>query len=160
MANVLASWRRSRLYPGGKWRFSRRFAARAPYFRTVDPQFVRLEPNLAVVRLSRSKKVLNHIGTVHAIAICNAAEAAMGALMEATIPTSKRWIPKGMTVSYLAPAAGDLTCTAKCDPAQWQELPADAGGELVVEVSAMLDDRTEVLCGTITLWVSPKPVKP
>jgi Domain of unknown function (DUF4442) len=32
--------------------------------------------------------------TVHAIASCNAAEVAMGMLMEATVPRSHRWIPK------------------------------------------------------------------
>ena len=34
----------------------------------------------------------------------NAAEIAMGMLMEATVPTSHRWIPKAMTVHYLEKA--------------------------------------------------------
>jgi Domain of unknown function (DUF4442) len=38
--------------------------------------------------------VYNHLHTVHAIASCNAAEVAMGMLMEATVPRSHRWIPK------------------------------------------------------------------
>jgi hypothetical protein len=38
--------------------------------------------------------VYNHLGAVHAIASCNAAEVAMGMLMEATVPRSHRWIPK------------------------------------------------------------------
>ena len=52
--------------------------------------------------------VYNHLHTVHAIASCNAAEIAMGMLMEATVPTSHRWIPKSMNVQYLekAPPAG------------------------------------------------------
>jgi hypothetical protein len=44
--------------------------------------------------------VYNHLHTVHAIASCNAAEIAMGMMMEATVPTSHRWIPKAMTVRY------------------------------------------------------------
>jgi hypothetical protein len=44
--------------------------------------------------------VYNHLHTVHAIASCNAAEIAMGMLMEATVPTSHRWIPKAMNVQY------------------------------------------------------------
>jgi hypothetical protein len=48
--------------------------------------------------------VHNHLHTVHAIASCNAAEMAMGMLMEATVPTTHRWIPKAMTVQYLQKA--------------------------------------------------------
>ena len=59
----------------------------------------------------------NHIKTVHVIAICNGLEAAMGALAEASIPPDKRWIPKGMEVSYTAKAVSDITCIAETDPA-------------------------------------------
>ena len=61
----------------------------------------------------------NHIGTVHAIALCNGLEAAMGALAEASIPAHKRWIPKGMEVAYTAKADSDITCIAETDPEQW-----------------------------------------
>lgn len=45
--------------------------------------------------------MLNHIGTVHAIAMCNMAELAGGTMTEVTVPSTHRWIPKGMTVEYL-----------------------------------------------------------
>ena len=61
----------------------------------------------------------NHIGTVHAIALCNGLEAAMGALAESTIPRDRRWIPKGMEVAYTAKATTDITCIAETDPGQW-----------------------------------------
>ena len=65
----------------------------------------------------------NHIGTVHAIALCNGLEAAMGALAEATIPEDKRWIPKGMEVAYTAKATSDITCIAETDAEQWTSAP-------------------------------------
>jgi hypothetical protein len=53
-----------------------------------------MEPGLAEVRVPKWFMVYNHLHTVHAIAAWNAAEVAMGMLMEATVPRSHRWIPK------------------------------------------------------------------
>src|SRR3546814_8551637 len=44
--------------------------------------------------------------SVHAIALCNAAELAGGMMTEVSIPSGARWIPKGMTVEYLAKEIG------------------------------------------------------
>jgi hypothetical protein len=60
--------------------------------------------------------VYNHLHTVHAIESCNAAEIAMGMLMEATVPTSHRWIPKAMNVQYLEKATTSLRARARLDP--------------------------------------------
>ena len=93
----------------------------------------------------------NHLGTVHVIAICNGLEAAMGALAEATIPSTRRWIPKGMEVDYTAKATSDITCVAETDPADW----ARAGDvEIPVRVKGIRDDGTAVVQGTIRLWVT------
>ena len=105
---VLGMWERLRGMPGGERVFSRAFTWRAPYFRSVRPRFVQVSPNYAALVLPKRRAVLNHIGTVHAIAVCNGLEAAMGALAEATIPGGKRWLPKGMEVSYLAKSLRSL----------------------------------------------------
>jgi hypothetical protein len=106
--------------------------------------------------IPKRRGVKNHIGTVHAIALCNGLEAAMGALAEATIPSDKRWIPKGMEVSYTAKATSDITCVAETDPEQWTSgLPAE-GGDLPVRVKGVRDDGTVVIEGVIRLWVTPK----
>ena len=70
----------------------------------------------------------NHLGTVHAIALCNGLEAAMGALAEATIPSDKRWIPQGMEVTYTAKATSNVTCIAETDAAQWTSEERRAAG--------------------------------
>ena len=57
----------------------------------------------------------NHIGTVHAIALCNLAELSAGVMTDATIPASMRWIPKGMTVEYLKKATGTMRGVATPD---------------------------------------------
>jgi hypothetical protein len=97
--------------------------------------------------------VKNHIGTVHAIALCNGLEATMGALAEASIPSDKRWIPKGMEVSYTAKATSDITCIAETDPEAW----TGDDPEVPVRVRGVRDDGTTVVEGVIRLWVTEKP---
>ena len=105
--------------------FSFAFGQKAPYFSSIRPRFTVIEPNHAELVIPDRRRVHNHLGTVHAIALCNGLEAAMGALAEATIPATKRWIPKGMTVSYTAKAVGDITCIAETDAEQWTSADPD-----------------------------------
>jgi acyl-coenzyme A thioesterase PaaI-like protein len=157
MPSVLSLWNLSARLPRGERLFSYAFARKAPYFRTVRPRFTVLEPHRAELVLPKRRAVHNHLGTVHAIAVCNGLEAAMGALAEATIPADKRWIPKGMTVAYTAKATSDVTCVAETDPGQWSDdsLP-DEGGDVAVRVRGVRDDGRVVVEGEIRLWVTPR----
>ncbi len=136
----------------GKRVFSLAFAQKAPYFATIHPRVVDMRPNYAEIRFAKRRSVQNHIGTVHAIALCNGLEMAMGALAESTIPDTKRWIPKGMSISYTAKATGDITCIAETDQEQWDT----AEGDLPVRVRGQLEDGTVVIEGVINLWVTSK----
>jgi acyl-coenzyme A thioesterase PaaI-like protein len=91
-----AAWRRLAGRPGGTRLFSVAAMARVPYSASVMPHVVRMEPGLAEVRIPKWFMVYNHLGTVHAIASCNAAEVAMGMLMEATVPRSHRLDTQGL----------------------------------------------------------------
>ena len=157
MPSVLTLWNTATRLPRGERLFSAVFARKAPYFATVRPRFTVLEPNRAELVVPKRRRVHNHLGTVHAIALCNGLEAAMGALAEVTIPADKRWIPKGMTVAYTAKATSDITCIAETDAAQWTSdaLPDD-GGDLPVRVRAVRDDGEIVVEGEIRLWVTPR----
>jgi acyl-coenzyme A thioesterase PaaI-like protein len=132
--------------------FSLAFAQRAPYFGSIHPRFTEIAPNHAELVIPKRRGVKNHIGTVHAIALCNGLEAAMGVLAEASIPRDKRWIPKGMEVSYTAKATSDITCIAETDPEQWTGDDPD----LPVRVRGVRDDGTVVIEGVIRLWVTSK----
>ena len=114
-----------------------------------------VEPNRAELVIRKRRGVHNHIGTVHAIALCNGLEAAMGALAEASIPPGLRWIPKGMEVAYTAKADSDITCIAETDPEQWTAEPGD-GYDLPVRVRGVRTDGTVVVEGEIRLWVTEK----
>jgi len=133
--------------------FSFAYSQAAPYLWTIRPLVTVMEPNRAEVLIRDKRRVHNHIGTVHAIALCNGLEAAMGALAEATVPSNKRWIPKGMDINYTAKAHGDITCIAETDPEQW----TGDNPDLHVRVRGERKDGVVVIDGIIKLWVTEKP---
>lgn len=153
MTDVLSLWRLAERVPLGGRAFSFVFARRAPYFGTIKPRFTVLEPHHVELVIPDRRRVHNHLGTVHAIALCNGLEAAMGALAEASIPPGKRWIPKAMQVAYTAKATSDITCIAETDPLVWSGDDPD----VPVRVRGVRDDGTVVVEGVISLWVTPRP---
>jgi len=155
MANkTLALYERIRRWPAGQWLFSRVICFKAPYFGSISPTIEVLEANRCVASIKRHRAITNHIGSVHAIAMCNLAELVGGMVTEATLPDSMRWIPKGMTVAYLKKAMGTIRATAT------PKVPivhADDAYEVPVEVVLNNDAGETVFTATITMWLSPKP---
>ncbi|MDV6327078.1 hotdog fold domain-containing protein [Idiomarina sp. PL1-037] len=137
--------------PFGRKIFSAMFARKAPYFKTIKPLITELRPNFCQLTFKKRKAVQNHIGTVHAIAVCNGMEMAMGALAEASIPKHLRWLPKGMNVQYLAKTDSDVTIEASSSESTWQP------GDQLISVEAKRSDGTVVAAGHITVYVSEKP---
>ena len=70
---------------------------------------------------------------------------------EVTIPVGMRWIPRGMTIEYLAKAETDVTATARLDKTEW------TGAENIgVPVSVHDTSGKEVVRAVISMYVSPK----
>jgi acyl-coenzyme A thioesterase PaaI-like protein len=153
-SRVLRLFRRLERRPFGKRLFSLAVAYKAPYFRTIRARFVDLAPGRGEVRARNRWGVHNHIGTFHAIACCNLAELAAGTTMEASLPGSHRWIPKGMTVGYLAKAETDLRAVATVE--DLSGLADDESREVVVPVDVLDAGGRTVVHADITMWVSPK----
>jgi len=146
-------WQRLEGLPTGRRLFSAAAMARVPYFASILPHVRRMEPGFAEVDLPKWFFVHNHLSTVHAIASCNAAEMAMGMLMEATVPTTHRWIPKAMNVQYLQKATTSLRATARIDQPDFTAITE--GTEVVVPVSVTDRSGVEVVHADITTWVTP-----
>ena len=156
MSSVLASYRRLSSKPGGRWLFSKLVCFKAPYFASIAPRIEVLEPGRGVATFAHRRRVTNHIGTVHAIALCNLAEFVGGLTCDVSIPASMRWIPKGMTVAYLKKAVGTMRATAT--PAFAPRESAE-GYELPFEVVVENPQGEAVFKATIAMWVSPKAVR-
>lgn len=151
-APLLNLYRRMRRWPAGQWLFSRAVCFKAPYFASIAPRITLLEPGRCEGRIAQRRRVTNHLGTVHAIALCNLAELTAGLMVDASLPKGMRWIPKGMDVKYLAKATG--TQYAVATPAQ-PIIAADAGYALPVKVGIRDAAGTTVFAARIDMWVSP-----
>lgn len=152
-APLLSLYRRLSCWPGGRWLFTRAVCFKAPYFASISPRITLLEPGRCEGRLADRRKVRNHIGSVHAIAMCNLAELTAGLMVDASLPADMRWIPKGMDVRYQAKAHGTLKAVAVPELAI---AIATAGYELPVRVGITDAAGTEVFFARIAMWVSPR----
>ncbi len=153
-ASVLSLYRRVSRWPAGHWLFSRAVCFKAPYFATIAPRFVLLQPGRCEVRMADRRRVHNHIGTVHAIALCNLAELSAGVMTEATIPKGLRWIPRGMSVEYLKKAVGRMHAVAEPES---PVVESAEGYEWPVLVRVANTQGEEVFRARIAMWLSPRP---
>lgn len=148
---TLRAWMRMQRTSFGRWLFARTVTKRAPYFGTIKPRFLDLQPTLCRASMRKRRAVENHIGTVHALAMGNLCELAAGLCTEVTIPVGMRWIPRGMTIEYLAKATTDVIATARLDKTEW------TGAENVAVPVTVTDTAgKEVVRAVISMYVSPR----
>ncbi|WP_192561558.1 hotdog fold domain-containing protein [Pseudomonas gozinkensis] len=132
----------------GPQAFSQMACQVAPYFSTINPLVTELRAGSAQVQVPFRREITNHLGTVHAIALCNAAELAAGMMTDVSIPAGARWIPKGMTVEYLAKAKTDVTAVANGEGLDWQ-----TEGDKIVPVDVHDAEGRKVFTARITMNV-------
>ncbi len=152
---ALDAWKRLSGSAFGRWVFSRIVCFRAPYFGTISPVFDVLEPGRAIARMRKRRKVQNHIGTVHAIAMANLCELVAGTLTEVSIPLSMRWIPRGMQISYIAKATTNLRAEGS-----FPEIVEGEALDVIVPVRVIDANDNVVVKADITMYVSPRSATP
>lgn len=130
----------------GNEAFGKAVTQLAPYFSTIAPSFTELRPGFAEVRFANRREVHNHIGTVHAIALCNAAELAAGTMTTVSLAEGREWIPVGMSVQYLAKAKTDMRVVADGAGVDWSH-----AGNVEVPVDAFDTEGKRVFTATITM---------
>lgn len=138
--------------PDGKEKFSDMVCEITPYFKTINPLVVELRPGFAKWSMEKVKEVQNHLGTVHAIAMCNLCEVTAGLATEVSIPENKRWIPIGMDVKYLKKAKTDLTASCFFENVAWDSIE-----DLNINVSVKDINDQEVMSTLIKMKISDKP---
>ena len=116
MSRTLKIYNRMLKFPMGKLIFSKALAFQAPYFSTINPLITELRVGFCSAKIKDRRKVRNHIGSINAGALCTLSELVGGLAVEASIPSTLRWIPKEMTVQYAKMAKGKLTGTCSFDP--------------------------------------------
>jgi acyl-coenzyme A thioesterase PaaI-like protein len=141
-----------REWPAGLWIFSKLVCFTAPYFSSIRPVFITLEPGYAKARLKKRRAVTNHLGTVHAIAQANLCEFVGGTLTEISISPDMRWIPRGMNIRYLGLAKTDLIAECRIENIDWRETQ-----DVLLNVTVRDESGEIVSEAEIPMYVSPKP---
>ncbi len=121
---------------------------------SIRPVLDELEPGRAVARLKKRRRVQNHLGTVHAIACANLCEFVAGLLAEATTPVGMRWIPKGMSIDYLAKAGSSLRAVG-----QMPAVTGEDSQDVIVSVDVYDQDGARVVHADITMYLSPRTAR-
>lgn len=149
----LQIWNALHRLPFGNKIFSEAVCFKAPYFRSVHPTVTVLQPGRCEAKGPNRRSSHNHLGTYHAIASCNLAELSAGLMTDVTVPTTHRWIPKAMTVEYLAKAETDMHATATLESVpQFGDEPTT----LLVPVEITTTDGTVAVRAQITMHISPR----
>lgn len=130
----------------GNDQFSQMVCQVAPFFSTITPEFTALRPSYCEAAVKFRREITNHLGTIHAIAMCNAAELVAGTMTDASIPAGCRWIPKAMSVEYLAKAKTDLRAIADGSQLDWS-----GAGDVIVPVEIFDTNNTKVFNALITM---------
>lgn len=148
---ALSLWNKLGRNAIGRLLFSKAVCMKAPYFGSIKPSFHQLEPGLVEVHIKKRRAITNHLNTVHAIAMCNAAELAAGTCLDVSLDAKYRWIPVGMEVKYQKMAKTNLK--AICSISHYQTLGV---GDHTLPVSVLDTKGIEVFHAQIKMRVSAR----
>ncbi len=150
-----SAWNRLSGLPGGKILFSRFVGKVAPYTGSINAVVQELKPGYSRVTMNDSRKVRNHLRSVHAIALANLAELTGNVALAYSLPDDGRFIVAGIKIEYLKKARGQLTAECECPvPTSNERL------EFLVPVVIRDASGDEVTRATLRSLVGPKKVGP
>ncbi len=153
MPSILERYQQLSKIPGGKFVFAKLVGISAPFFSKIHPIFIDLRPAYCETQIKDRRGVRNHLGTINAGALCSMAEMTGGLALDSVVPNSMRWIPKTMTVNYVAKATGTITAVSEFNPSIVEP------GDVVIPIVVSNASGDTVFTADITFYVSNKPSK-
>jgi acyl-coenzyme A thioesterase PaaI-like protein len=145
-SKMLSAWRSLSKLPAGSWLFTQMIKRMVPYTGSVDPRVEVLEPGFARISITQKRKLEQHLGSIHAIALMNVAEFASGAAMMTALPPGYRGIVTKISIEYFKKARG--TVTAESRP-QLPDLSVEGEYDFISEVK---DATGDVVAKATVRW--------
>lgn len=138
--------------PGGQWLFTQIVKRMIPYTGSVNPRVEVLEPGYARISIRQTRRLEQHLGSIHAIALMNVAEFASGAAMSTALPPGYRGIVTKISIEYFKKARGTITAVSR------PELPdVIADGEYDFD-SDLTNEKGELVARATVRWrLGPAP---
>ena len=123
-----------------------------PYTGTISPRVEELRAGYARISMADRRRVRNHLGSIHAIAIMNLAEVTGGLALNYGLPADARAILTALSIEYTRKARGRLTAEAHVEiPAtnerreyEFVTVVEDASGEEVARATLARDRLSDV----------------
>ena len=131
-------WKRWATKPGGRWLFSRAVGRVVPYTGSIRADVRQLREGHAVIEMRDRRRLRNHLGSHHAIALANLAEFTTGLPLAYAVQPEGRAILVSLHVDYLKKARGTITGIVDFTP-------PDAGADTDIEIPVELTDRDGVV---------------
>lgn len=150
MASIFEIYKKLSAFPFGRRLFNMAVGLRAPFFGKIRPNVVELKPALCIVEMKDRWGIRNHIGTINAGAMCTLAELTAGLAVDSAIPKHLRWLPKGMSVSYLKKAKGTLRAKCEFDPSLLRK------GDILIPLEIKDTKNDNVFTAEITFYISER----
>ena len=153
-ARLLGAWRTLSPLPAGRWLFTQLVKWMVPYTGSVSPRVEVLEPGFARISITQRRRLEQHLGSIHAIALMNVAEFASGAAMTTALPAGYRGIVTKMSIEYFKKARG--TVTAESRPAL-PDLTVEGEHDFTSEIT---DQQGDLIARATVRWkLGPVPAK-
>lgn len=152
VARLRAAWRRLAPLPGGRWLFSRLLGFVVPYTGSIGATVESFDPGHVTMSLRDRRAVRQHLGSVHAIALANLAEATSGLAMLTAAGPEVRGIVTRFAIDYRKKARGRLLAESRATPPNPVTAPIDA------DVTATIVDAAGdvVAVATVTWRLAPR----
>ena len=120
-------------------------------------RFEKLTEHECIVSIRNKKKIQNHIGGVHAIAMALITETATGFVFGMSVPDDKLPLIKSIKIDYVKRSTGDMRAVAKLSDEQIKFIQSQERGEIVVEVTITDQANVEPIKAEMTwAWTSKK----